>query len=118
MTRSNAPAYLTGFGNHFATEAVPGALPVGRNSPQRPAFGLYAEQLSGTAFTAPRHREPPLVAVPPAPRPRSTGPYAAYDGGSASPPARSTTRRSRPTACAGTRSGDPAPTDWSTAWTT
>jgi homogentisate 1,2-dioxygenase len=51
----NGEAYLTGFGNHFATEAVPGALPVGRNSPQRPAFGLYAEQLSGTAFTAPRH---------------------------------------------------------------
>jgi homogentisate 1,2-dioxygenase len=48
-------AYMTGFGNHFATEAVPGALPEGRNSPQRPAFGLYAEQLSGTAFTAPRH---------------------------------------------------------------
>jgi homogentisate 1,2-dioxygenase len=47
--------YLSGFGNHFATEAVPGALPEGRNSPQRPAFGLYAEQLSGTAFTAPRH---------------------------------------------------------------
>jgi homogentisate 1,2-dioxygenase len=47
--------YMTGFGSHFATEAVPGALPVGRNSPQRPAFGLYAEQLSGTAFTAPRH---------------------------------------------------------------
>ncbi|MEO6247688.1 MAG: homogentisate 1,2-dioxygenase [Sphingomicrobium sp.] len=47
--------YLTGFGNSFATEAVGGALPVGRNSPQRPAFGLYAEQLSGTAFTAPRH---------------------------------------------------------------
>ncbi len=49
------PAYLSGFGNHFATEAVPGALPEGRNSPQKPAFGLYAEQLSGTAFTAPRH---------------------------------------------------------------
>ena len=47
--------YMTGFGNHFATEAVPGALPEGRNSPQKPAFGLYAEQLSGTAFTAPRH---------------------------------------------------------------
>ena len=47
-------AYLTGFGNHFATEAVPGALPIGRNSPQRVPFGLYAEQLSGTAFTAPR----------------------------------------------------------------
>jgi len=49
------PDYQTGFGNHFATEAIPGALPVGRNSPQKPAFGLYAEQLSGTAFTAPRH---------------------------------------------------------------
>ncbi len=46
--------YMTGFGNHFSTEAVPGALPIGRNSPQRPAFGLYVEQLSGTAFTAPR----------------------------------------------------------------
>ena len=45
---------MTGFGNHFATEAVPGALPEARNSPQKPAFGLYAEQLSGTAFTAPR----------------------------------------------------------------
>jgi homogentisate 1,2-dioxygenase len=47
--------YLSGFGNHFATESVAGALPAGRNSPQRPAFGLYAEQLSGTSFTAPRH---------------------------------------------------------------
>ncbi len=48
------PAMMTGFGNHFATEALPGALPIGRNSPQRPAFGLYAEQLSGTAFTMAR----------------------------------------------------------------
>jgi homogentisate 1,2-dioxygenase len=47
-------SYLAGFGNHFATESIPGALPQGRNSPQRTAFGLYAEQLSGTAFTAPR----------------------------------------------------------------
>jgi homogentisate 1,2-dioxygenase len=47
--------YLTGFGNHFASEAVAGALPVGQNSPQKAPFGLYAEQLSGTAFTAPRH---------------------------------------------------------------
>ena len=47
--------YHPGFGNHVSTEAVPGALPIGRNSPQRPAYGLYAEQLSGTAFTAPRH---------------------------------------------------------------
>ena len=48
--------YMSGFGNDFETEALPGALPVGRNSPQRCAYGLYAEQLSGTAFTAPRHR--------------------------------------------------------------
>jgi homogentisate 1,2-dioxygenase len=46
--------YRSGFGNENATEAVPGALPTGRNSPQRPPLGLYAEQLSGTAFTAPR----------------------------------------------------------------
>ena len=45
---------MTGFGGHFATEAVPGALPQGRNSPQRPAFGLYAEQLSGSSFTMTR----------------------------------------------------------------
>jgi homogentisate 1,2-dioxygenase len=45
-------AYLTGFNNEHATEALPGALPVGRNSPQRCPYGLYAEQLSGTAFTA------------------------------------------------------------------
>jgi len=47
--------YQSGFGNEFATEAVAGALPAGRNSPQRVAHGLYAEQISGTAFTAPRH---------------------------------------------------------------
>jgi homogentisate 1,2-dioxygenase len=46
--------YLSGFGNAHATEALRGALPQGRNSPQRPPLGLYAEQLSGTAFTAPR----------------------------------------------------------------
>ena len=49
-----ALSYQTGFGNEFATEALPGALPVGRNSPQSVPYGLYAEQLSGTAFTAPR----------------------------------------------------------------
>ena len=47
--------YLTGFGNEFASEAVPGALPERQNSPQRPPFGLYAEGVSGTPFTAPRH---------------------------------------------------------------
>jgi len=46
--------YQSGFGNEFATEALPGALPVGQNSPQRAPYGLYTEQLSGTAFTAPR----------------------------------------------------------------
>jgi homogentisate 1,2-dioxygenase len=45
---------LTGFGSYFETEAVAGALPRGRNSPQHAPFGLYAEQLSGSAFTAPR----------------------------------------------------------------
>jgi homogentisate 1,2-dioxygenase len=64
---------MSGFGGHFATEAVAGALPRGRNSPRRPAFGLYAEQLSGTAFTAPRaenrrswlYRMRPSAAHPP-----------------------------------------------------
>ena len=46
--------YLSGFGNEHATEAVAGALPQGQNSPQKVAFGLYAEQVSGSAFTAPR----------------------------------------------------------------
>src|SRR6478672_1822625 len=51
----DALGYMTGFGGHFESEAVDGALPKGRNSPQRPAFGLYTEQLSGTSFTSPRH---------------------------------------------------------------
>jgi homogentisate 1,2-dioxygenase len=46
--------YMSGFGNNFETEALPGALPKGRNSPQHCPYGLYAEQLSGSAFTAPR----------------------------------------------------------------
>ncbi|MFW2830690.1 homogentisate 1,2-dioxygenase [Sphingomonas sp. ID0503] len=70
---------MSGFGNHFASEAIPGALPVGRNSPQRPAFGLYAEQLSGTAFTAPRHenRRSWLYRLRPS---ASHPPFARYDG--------------------------------------
>ena len=48
------PGYMSGFKNSFETEALPGALPIGRNSPQRCAYGLYAEQLSGSPFTAPR----------------------------------------------------------------
>jgi homogentisate 1,2-dioxygenase len=70
--------YQSGFGNHFATEAVPGALPQGRNSPQQVALGLYAELVSGSAFTAPRvenrrswlyRRQPSVV----------TGAYAPYE---------------------------------------
>jgi homogentisate 1,2-dioxygenase len=53
-TGLDSPEYLSGFGNSFETEALPGALPQGRNSPQRCAYGLYAEQLSGSPFTAPR----------------------------------------------------------------
>ena len=52
--QSAALNYQSGFGNEFATEALAGALPAGQNSPQRAPYGLYAEQLSGTAFTAPR----------------------------------------------------------------
>ncbi|WP_263143644.1 homogentisate 1,2-dioxygenase [Pseudomonas sp. RIT-PI-AD] len=46
--------YLSGFGNEFSSEALPGALPVGQNSPQKAPYGLYAELFSGTAFTVPR----------------------------------------------------------------
>src|SRR5436305_14527105 len=56
---NDAPGYMTGyvsgFGGHFESEGIAGALPKGRNSPQRPAFGLYTEQLSGSSFTSPRH---------------------------------------------------------------
>uniref|UniRef100_UPI0025C09531 homogentisate 1,2-dioxygenase n=1 Tax=Brevundimonas sp. UBA7534 TaxID=1946138 RepID=UPI0025C09531 len=79
-TRSNAPAYMSGFGNHFATEAAPGALPVGQNSPQKTPMGLYAEQLSGTAFTAPRaeNRRSWLYRLRPS---AQHGPYAPFDRG-------------------------------------
>ena len=49
-----SPDYQPGFGNYFVAEAVAGALPVGRNSPQRAPFGLYAEQISRHAFTTAR----------------------------------------------------------------
>ncbi len=57
-SRARKPAaqrsHQSGFGNEHASEALPGSLPAGRNSPQRPPHGLYAELLSGTSFTAPR----------------------------------------------------------------
>jgi homogentisate 1,2-dioxygenase len=52
--REPESVYLSGFGNEFASEAIPGALPRGQNAPQVPPLGLYTEQLSGTPFTAPR----------------------------------------------------------------
>jgi homogentisate 1,2-dioxygenase len=55
MSEKTSSGYQSGFANEFATEALPGTLPEGQNSPQRVAHGLYAEQISGTAFTAPRH---------------------------------------------------------------
>ncbi|MBC7387396.1 MAG: homogentisate 1,2-dioxygenase [Cryobacterium sp.] len=55
QNKARSPSkYLSGFGNHFSTEAKEGALPRDQNSPQKPLFGLYAEQLSGSAFTVPR----------------------------------------------------------------
>ena len=55
MSHLDSSHHQSGFGNEFASEALPGALPRGQNSPQQCPYGLYAEQLSGTAFTAPRH---------------------------------------------------------------
>ena len=71
--------YFPGFGNHVSTEAVAHALPIGRNSPQRPPYGLYAEQLSGTAFTAPRaeNRRSWLYRLRPS---AEHPPYQPYDG--------------------------------------
>ncbi len=72
------PQYQSGFGNEFATECLPGALPVGRNSPQRVAYGLYAEQITGSAFTAPRgsNRRSWLYRIRPAAMHGMFAPYA------------------------------------------
>lgn len=71
--------YQSGFGNEHATEAIPGALPAGRNSPQRPPLGLVAEQLSGTPFTAPRahNRRTWVYRIRPS---ASHGPFRPLDG--------------------------------------
>jgi homogentisate 1,2-dioxygenase len=77
---SDGLTYHPGFGNQVSTEAVAGALPQGRNSPQRTPFGLYAEQLSGSAFTAPRseNRRSWLYRLRPT---ASHSPYVPYAGG-------------------------------------
>ena len=77
---SAAPAYQSGFGNEFASEALASALPQGRNSPQRVPHGLYPELLSGTAFTAPRaqNRRTWLYRIRPS---AGHGPFARLDNG-------------------------------------
>jgi homogentisate 1,2-dioxygenase len=82
MTDAAALPYQAGFGNHFASEALAGALPA-HNSPQRCPYGLYAEQLTGTAFTAPRHsnRRSWLYRIRPA---AGHGPFAAKAHGALS----------------------------------
>ena len=56
VSKYEESSYLNGFGSHFSSEALTGALPIGQNSPQICPYGLYAEQFSGTAFTAPRSK--------------------------------------------------------------
>ena len=81
--------YLAGFGNQHQSEAVPGSLPRGRNSPQRAPLGLYAELISGSAFTAPRadnhrswvyRRQPSVVAGAYKPLPHELLKTGAADG--------------------------------------
>ncbi len=72
-------AYMPGFGNDFESEALPGALPQGRNSPQRPAYGLYAEQLSGSPFTAPRSENERSWLYRIRPSVRHTGRFTRFD---------------------------------------
>ena len=71
--------YMPGFGNDFETEAVEGALPIGQNSPQRCPYGLYAEQLSGSPFTAPRADNERSWLYRMRPSVRHVGPFAASD---------------------------------------
>jgi homogentisate 1,2-dioxygenase len=74
------PGYMPGFGNDFETEALPGALPQGQNSPQKCAYGLYAEQLSGTPFTAPRGENERTWCYRIRPSVRHTGRFAPVGG--------------------------------------
>jgi homogentisate 1,2-dioxygenase len=73
--------YMSGFGNTFETEALPGALPVGRNSPQKVNYGLYAEQLSGSPFTAPQASNQRSWLYRIRPTVRHTGRFTRIDGG-------------------------------------
>ncbi len=101
MADASAAGYLSGFANEFATEALPGALPVGQNSPQRVPYGLYAEQISGTAFTAPRahNRRAWLYRIRPA---AMHQPFSRLEPGRWLEPISTKCRRRR-TSCAGAR---------------
>ncbi len=94
MTELTSLQYLTGFGNQHSSEAHAGALPIGRNSPQRAPHGLYAELLSGSAFTAPRadnqrtwlyRRQPSVVVGGYRPLPHALWKSGAAQGESAPP---------------------------------
>ena len=97
--------YQSGFAADFATEALPGALPLGRNSPQRVNYGLYAEQLSGTAFTAPRghNRRSWLYRIRPAAMHHPFTPVPADSVGPSSSPTSRKCRPRRRTSYVGTR---------------
>src|SRR5258707_12722881 len=75
------PGYMSGFGKSFEPEALPGALPIGRNSPQRCAYGLYAEQLSGSPFPAPRGANERSWLYRTRPSGRHSGRFAKVDAG-------------------------------------
>ena len=96
------PGYMSGFRNSFETEALPGALPIGRNSPQRCAYGLYAEQLSGSPFTAPRGSNERSWLYRIRPSVKHSGRFAKVDAGLwRSAPCHEQESRSR--SCAGTQ---------------
>jgi len=110
VTTGTVEGYMPGFGNDFETEALPGALPQGQNSPQRCEYGLYAEQLSGTAFTAPRGQNERTWCYRIRPSVRHTGDFAEIEvpTGRRLP---TSCRRSRASAStAGIRSRCPKPT--------
>ena len=95
--------YMPGFGNDFETEALPGALPHGQNSPQRCAYGLYAEQLSGSPFTAPRGINERSWLYRMRPSVRHTGRFSKASFPSGRPRLASTTTICRSGNCAGGR---------------
>ena len=104
----SSPATCPGFGNGFETEALPGALPVGRNSPQRCPYGLYAEQLSRLALHGAAHHQRALLALPHPPDGDALGRVPAGRCRPVAHRARRTRSSCRSRRCAGTRSPIPA----------